>query len=240
MRNEEVILPYFLRHYGSFADRIFVWEDGSTDKTREILAAHPKVTVLDVETHGINDVYWVTKLWPQYEQLSRGRADWVICVDADEFVYHPSLINVLEWEKTLGTQLIHCQGYSMIADAPPTTSGQIYEEIQYGLQDRWSSKWIIFDPEIYIRFHRGRHGPSEEITPGIIMRAHTGIKLLHYRYLGAQYYEARDIEHAERYIVADKLSSKYSPKRKHNMPDDTQGIPLQWYEKHKGEAWKII
>jgi len=244
MRNEEIILPYFLRHYGSFADRIFVFEDESTDRTHEILAAHPKVTLLPVEKHGIDHVYWNTQLWTRYEQLSRGVADWVMCVEADEFVYHPKLLEVLRKEMALGTQLINCTGLTMVSDSLPTTDGQIYDEITKGLRDHWSSKWVVFSPDIHVVFHIGRHPkqglPVAELTEGAVMRKHTGIKLLHYRYLGPQYYIDRCKSNVDRHWAAGKPAAKFNEKSRYNMPDYSSDYPIPWFERHKGEAVECI
>ena len=46
VHNEEFLLPYYLRHYEQFADKIFIFDDESTDRTAEIAKAHPKVTYL--------------------------------------------------------------------------------------------------------------------------------------------------------------------------------------------------
>ena len=47
VRNEEFLLPYFLRHYETFAYRIFICDDHTTDRTREIAKTHAKVSLLD-------------------------------------------------------------------------------------------------------------------------------------------------------------------------------------------------
>ncbi len=239
--NEAFMLPYFLRHYETLADRIFVWDDESTDGTREILSAHPKVTLLETpEVHGIHEDYWIAALWPRYEQLSRGVADYVICVDADEFVYHPGgLVHALEEEKQRGTQLVHCAGYTMLADAPPATAGQIYDEIKLGLKDRWSAKWCVFSPEIGLRFRHGRHG-DPRLSGNVVRRANTGIRILHYRYLGAKYFEQRDIRNARRFGVAEGSNRVYSPRTRHNLPDNTRGVPLPWYAAHRARAFDVV
>jgi glycosyltransferase involved in cell wall biosynthesis len=41
--NEEALLPHFLAHYAPIADRIVVWDNGSTDATPQIAQAHSKV-----------------------------------------------------------------------------------------------------------------------------------------------------------------------------------------------------
>ena len=39
------MLPFFFRHYDPIVDRYIVYDDGSTDRTLEMLAAHPRVEV---------------------------------------------------------------------------------------------------------------------------------------------------------------------------------------------------
>ncbi len=138
MRNEIKILPYFLRHYETFADRIFVWDDGSDDGTREILDAHPKVNVLPLNLGRADDVYFVNHLWPQYKEISRGYADWVMCVDADEFIYHPNLMEKLEELGSKGVKRICCRGFTMYHPKFPTTTGQIYDEIKFDFSPEFS------------------------------------------------------------------------------------------------------
>jgi len=41
--NESRVIDYFLRHYEPIAERIVVYDEDSTDDTREILTAHRNV-----------------------------------------------------------------------------------------------------------------------------------------------------------------------------------------------------
>lgn len=237
IHNEEFMLPYFLRHY-DFARRIFVFEDQSTDKSREILECNSKVMIIEPKKHGINEKYWTNILWPMYETLSRGIADYVFQVDADEFVYHPKLINILEQEKSYGIQQIFCPGYTMVSEKLPTMQGQIYDEIKLGLPDRWSSKWVIFSPDIHLRYGDGRHKILE--TTATKVNVHSGIKILHYRWLGQEYFEERDKRNRLRFNVTDKVDLPYDPDRRHNLPDGSRGIKLEWYTEHKYNATNVV
>jgi len=239
MHNEEQILPYWLRHYDMVADRIFIWDDESNDRTVEILSQNPKVTFLDMGQHGDDDAYWVTGMFPQYEQHSIGFADWVIVADADEFIYHPRLIDVLEEEKGKGTQVIQCSGYAMVADSFPTSDGQIWEEIKLGLPDSLMSKWTIHAAIPGIRFGKGRHGPVHNQRAFIRDRG-TGIKLLHYRYMGDEYFQNRDWTVLKRNGEFFHKNYTYSPKRKVTLPDRTRGAALYWYQDHAKEATNVV
>ena len=239
MYNEEVIVSYWLRHYETIADRIFIWDDDSTDATRKILVKNSKVTFLPMEKHGDDDGYWTTTLFPQYEKYSRGLADWVIIADADEFIYHPHLLDVLRQEKEKGTQIIQCAGYTMISEKLPTTAGQIYDEIKLGLPDGMESKWTIHSPDITIRFGRGRHGPVH--NHGAYVRdRHTGIKLLHYRYFGDENYENHDKKILERNRMVFHFTKEYSRQEPRTLPDKTRGSALDWFAAHKAEATNVV
>lgn len=239
IHNEEFMLPYFLRHYGKYADRIFAFEDQSTDRSREILEAEPKVTILEVWEHGINEPHWINDLWPKYEHYSRGVADWVIQVDCDEFVYHPDLIGLLQREREKGVQVLTTEGYTMVANGIPTTDGQIYEEFKMGLPDRLSGKSCVFDPMIYLRFAPGRHS-IKGLTDYTLRNYHSGLKLLHYRYLGEEYFEERDRRNHARGILVSGKNTPYSRDIRHMQPDRTRGVRLDWFAQHKSEAENVV
>lgn len=242
MYNEEFILPYWLRHYETFVDRIFIWDDHSTDKTLEILNGHPKVTLLPREKEGHHDHFYVTELYPQYERYSRGVADWVIIADADEFVYHPHLREVLATAKEQGILVLQCSGYSMVAENLPRASGQIYDEIKMGLLDRAESKWTIHSPDIKIRHRKGRHGMP--IVEGDFRRSkgrHSGIKLFHYRYLTKEYIDSREKKNIEQVNIAFPGNDwLYTPDGPRTMPDGEQVNAHHWVTKHKGEAFNVL
>jgi len=230
MRNEIKLIPYFLRHYETFADRIFVWDDGSDYGTREMLEAHPKVKLLPISLGKADDDYFVTDLWPQYRKISRGYSDWVICVDADEFIYHPNMMEKLEQLKTEGVQRIRCEGFTMYHPTFPTAQGQIYDEVKFGLRDKWSTKTVLFDPDIKIGWTRGRHQSMSRIP----VAAQTGITLLHFRYLGWDYYRERtkkNLSYEGIEFTDDRLMA---------MPDGSLRPPFKWFEKHKNSLIKLV
>ena len=238
MRNERILLPYYFRHYDQIASQYFIWDDNSDDGSREMLEAHPNVTIMPLEKHGINDPYWVQELWPQYKTLSRGIADWVIVVDVDEFVYMRAWDYQLRAYRGIGA-VLYCQGYSMVADTLPTTQGQIYDEFQRGLPDKWSNKWVVFDPAIDIQYQPGRHY-TPHCGKGTMMERDSGLKLLHYRYLGAEFFEERDRRNVESYNISEGQGLVYDPNRRRNLADGSRGVPLQWFASHKAQTVKVV
>lgn len=192
MWNEEVLLPYFLRHYSGFADRIFVINDHSTDKTVEIAKKNKKVILLDFEySRGLNENDFNRCFTDLYKKYSRKVADWVMCVDGDEFIYNESIRQSLETQRKNGVQIIKTTAYQMISDKIPQTKGQIYKECCWGLRSRGYDKPVVFDPALDITFGEGRHTikSSQKIGP-----QWGKLCLLHYRYLSRDYYLKRSLE----------------------------------------------
>lgn len=90
VRNEELILADTLAHLSEFADLIVAYEDASTDQTREILRAHPKVGLI------IENDAWLSGVEERLQSETRHRGlllqearkrwnfRWCMCCDADE------------------------------------------------------------------------------------------------------------------------------------------------------------
>ena len=224
MRNEAAILPYWLRHYAPLARRIFVFDGGSDDGTVELLKACPNVRVQPCGFDGLDD-YRMAELFSQaYRQHSRGLADWAVCVDADEFVCHPSLTARLAQLGSEGEVVIQCEGWNMLSETFPTGGGQIYDEIRNGVMDDYFSKPVVFRTEIDINFdagrHRALHSPFKAVT-------WSGIKLLHYRWLGEEYGRARSSRNADRITPANRVAGHGI----HNDPTWTGVHSPDWFKK---------
>lgn len=232
MRNESFILPYFLRHYETFADRIFVWEDRSTDDTRAILESHPKVEVFTPRFEGLDDFEMAALFSAEYRSRSRGKADWVACVDADEFVYHQDLPGRLAALKAEGVQIVKLEGWNMIAESRPATGGQIYEEIRWGVPDHYFEKPALFSSEADILFSPGRHWND---GPGAT-RAGTGIKLLHFRHLGREYCQARHDRNHTRLTARSKAAGHGA----HNAPGYHGIHDLDWFARALATRVEVI
>ncbi|OGL35663.1 hypothetical protein A3F38_02465 [Candidatus Saccharibacteria bacterium RIFCSPHIGHO2_12_FULL_48_21] len=184
VRDEEQILPYFLKHYSTFANKIFILDDRSVDRTVEIARTNDKVQLLDFSQYhgGLHEPEHSRAFIESYKKYSRGSADWVMCVDADEFIYHYDIRWLLGQKQQEGQRILKANGITMFSEHYPATNGQIYEECDTGIRDRLYDKKVIFDPSIDILFDTGRH---ETLTPqGKPYQNHRcNILLLHYRYL---------------------------------------------------------
>lgn len=184
--NEEVILPYFLRYYEEIADRIILFDNGSTDRSEEIIRACPKAEFRKYDTGGryLHESQLAIK--NECYRESRGQADWVIVVDTDEFIYHPNLLGLLWRYSDEGITVPLTDGYEMVASGLPSTTGQIFEEIHSGYSNPLYSKSEVFHPDIDIHFELGCH---DAVPVGRVKKSEEAeIKLLHYRHLGVAHY----------------------------------------------------
>lgn len=189
MYNEEEILPYFLRHYETFADRIFIFDNHSTDRTVAIAMACPKVTVLPYPyRRGIYEEDFSECFQNAYKEHSRGKADWVMCVDADEFIYHKNIKEFLALQTRAGRKILRLRGFDMVCDRFPTTKGQIYDECKLGTPNTIYNKMIVLNPELDVVFGQGRH--KIELIKGIDI-SKVDLLLLHYKYLSKEFFTRR-------------------------------------------------
>ncbi|MEI8038804.1 MAG: glycosyltransferase family 2 protein [Verrucomicrobiota bacterium] len=183
--NEAKFLPYFLRHYATFAEKIIVYDNGSTDASCDIVRAFPQAELRQFDTGGtFDDLANVAIKNEAYKEV-RGVADFVIVVDADELLYHPDIKRLLHQYKRDGVSLPRIDGYNMFAWKFPQAARPITELVRYGRSAPWYGKRIIFRPDVDINYNPCCHichpqGPVVE-SPS------AELKLLHYHYMGYLY-----------------------------------------------------
>ena len=157
--NEEKILPYFIKHYSQFCDKMIFYDNESTDLSALIINSHPKTELRSYSTNNTLDdgVHVALKEKAVIEAKKEG-ADFVIVVDCDEFIYHPNLIELLSNEMS-ETCVFYPIGFQMVSERFPTTSGQIYDEINLGKPDGWYCKPVLINLNLsdYIKFDAGIH-----------------------------------------------------------------------------------
>jgi len=204
-------MPYFLRHYSTFVDRMIFYDDHSVDGTRDLISECSKTVLRNWPgSHGMVDDEFLSFANEQWKE-ARGYADWVIWVDADEFLYHPKILEVLERYLNEKVQVPKINGFTMLSHKFPTTDGQIYEEIRTGFPDDvWSKATIFRDNMVW---NVGRHSMNHDRFKPRFSKDYE-LKLLHYRALGWDYLEARHSRNWERvpeHCRAQNLGNNCSP-----------------------------
>lgn len=120
-KNEEVLLPFFIRHYAPIVDEIHMFDNISTDRSLEIAKTCAKIKVIPFDTDDVirDDIYLNIKN-EHYKNLD---ADWYIVVDMDEFLYHKDLRKKLEEYTSHGITMPKTCGYNMIGIEVPIDDG---------------------------------------------------------------------------------------------------------------------
>jgi hypothetical protein len=186
--NEEKLLPFTLDYYSNFCEKIFVYDNYSTDSSDEIYKRYDKVIVSKFNSENSqNEIIQKTIKSEEYKKYSRNSdVDWVITIDCDEFVYHPNLIEKLKEYKKNGITVIQTSGHEMVCEIFPEYDGELLpNKVKIG-SDKMPmlSKSIIFNPNIDINFSVGAHHFSSNHT---ILSPDEEVKILHYKCLGKEY-----------------------------------------------------
>jgi glycosyltransferase involved in cell wall biosynthesis len=177
--NEAHIMPYFIAHYKALGD-IFVYNDGSTDNTAQICKdAGCKVISFDSCMYDLKVVTdFQNSLAKKYRYY-----DYIVIVDADEFLYHANLKNVIKEAFNSGATIFKTQGFEMFSESEPEPGIPITESIKNGIPKTSFNKLVIFSPkDININYRFGRHSAA---PTGYIKNNGETIYLLHYKYIGS-------------------------------------------------------
>jgi len=232
-RDEIKILPYFLRHYVPWVEKLIFYDDKSEDGTREMISGCAQAELRDWPgSPGIVDDEFLEFANEQWKE-ARGKADWVIWVDTDEFIYHPNIMGVLRRYWVQDVEVPQVEGFTMVSDHFPTTDGQIYDEIRTGFRDGVWDKHAIFRVHMY--WNMGRHSINfDKFNPKSSPEAE--LKLLHYRCLGMDYLRWRHQRNWDR--VPERC-------RKQNLgtncyPRHTGHHSVEWFEEMSKKKWTNV
>lgn len=202
--NEERIIPFFLRHYEPIVDRMVIFDDGSSDRSCDLLASSPKVELRRLK-QGESSILMQKEELNSCWKESRGRADWVIICDIDEQVYHHrQLRDYLEKCKASGVTILNPVGVEMISSTFPPADAVLSETIRRGVRSFPLDKAAVFDPNSIeeINYWAGRHVSFP--TGRIVFSEKCEVKILHYKYLGLDYVISRSEDLRSRKTAFDR------------------------------------
>lgn len=225
--NRAETIAFTIRHYQKFCSKVFVYDNFSTDKTREIATSLGAIVNLFGVAGSLDDGEYVrlkNNCW------RKSTADWVIVVDDDEILYNEDLKFILDQGRVLGNTIFKPQGISIHSDAMPEKD---WLEIRTGRKDENYSKLCVFNPQAIkeINYVYGCHDAKPE---GRINYGKDQLYLLHYRSVGGvERLIARHKEYRERLSPINKrwnLGIHYSEsddlKRKQWTESLEKSVPL--------------
>lgn len=200
--NEEKILPFTLDYYSTICEKIFVYDNMSTDSSDEIYKRYPKVTVIKWNSNNeINDKNYIDIKSNCYKETSKD-ADWVIVCDCDEILYHQNLINMLKYYKKIGVDVPKIDGHDMVSEKFPEYDGKLITELVKTGSDTYEPmcKNILINPKKNVNYGFGAHNMFCE---NCVFSEDAELMLLHYKFLGLDYV-------ANRYGVLEKRLSEFN------------------------------
>jgi len=183
--NEDVLLPQFLRHYAPQVDTVFLLDNESDDGSIAAVTRYPNVEVSTVPTgERLNDgIQMAAKLAVKADCV--GRYDYVLIVDADEFVVPKSggtlreALFALREKEVFGTHGFHM--YRGATEGPYDPAVPLLHQRQWGTEsDEEYSKPIIVRPENPAVFCPGFHRFSDRDNDPLKPPSPTHFFLLHY------------------------------------------------------------
>lgn len=205
--------------------KVIVHDNFSTDNTREICESlGAEVRLFGVA--GVLDDGEYLKV--KNEVWKSSKADWVIIVDDDEILWHPSIIQELQYAKDSGATIVRPQGLSMFSKTMPIDD---WTEVMTGYKDDKYSKLCCFNPQVIeeINYVYGCH----EAHPKGRIRCVDKLYLLHYMGVGG----------VERMIDRHAL---YEPRRQQSRVNMrwalgteygfTAESKREWYEKQLAKS----
>ena len=189
--NEARMLPFFFSHYDEIVDRYFIFDNGSTDSSYKILSEHPKVELSSIQFSGNSFVIAAQIFYNSFWKESRGQADWVIVCNIDEHLYHENFHEYLDECSSNGYTLLKPIGFNMISQNFPNYGQPLYKQVQIGVRDARFDKLQLFQPDEIdeINFTPGRHRANPR--GNVRLPFQPELKLLHYKYLGQDYFSTR-------------------------------------------------
>ncbi len=255
--NDLYMIQFYVRHWSQYAVKIFVYDDDSTDGTREFLESMaPLVEVKSPGFHGVDELMLQEMRNREYKVNSRGVADWCVIGDSDEFHYHPDMLNRLGELKEKGYCAVVSHGWQMLSDHRPTGEGQMMQYVRGGILDGMYDR-VIFRPEVDISIGIGHHGftitgggvgvnyrefqragqmiptsSPQEQKAYPVLQDDPQFKMLHYRMLGRGHVKERH----------DRVWSRCSDRNKqrgwgiHLSPKWHNYYSVEWFEAKLKEA----
>jgi hypothetical protein len=213
--NEADMLGFFFRHYDGWVDRYVVHDDGSTDGSLDLLAAHPKVELrrLDRVVPGSyvrSHTAMLNAAWKE----SRGTARWVVLTDIDEHLHVPGreTRDYLDEQAGQGVTLVPALGFDLNARSLPPADARLVDVVRRGRARPAYNKLAILDPDAVTEtdLDHGRHRAAP--TGTIRLPRHDELVLWHYKHLGLDRWCEREAVQAARLgqrDLADGLAAHF-------------------------------
>jgi hypothetical protein len=215
--NEQIRLKYYLNLYAPLCRKITIYDNGSTDSSKEIATKYDNV-IWETETYNQNEINdkILTNIKNNCWKQSKD-ADWVIVGDVDEILYHNDGLNnyLMYLLNETNKRIIRATGFDMVSTKLPKHTGNFYDDkdFQYGVRNNEWDKTCIFRPKsvVEINYGSGSHSCKPVINGQRWRRRvkqvslYDGeLKLLHYKYLSEENFVNNQLRSGQRMAEINK------------------------------------
>ncbi len=205
--NEEYFLPYFLEHYRAFVDKFVIMDDGSTDRSHTLLKREPRVEVRNNNRPATQPyINFNTDLYNNAWKESRGKADWVIITNVDEFMFARDISTHLAACAAKGVTVVPVVGFNMIRRDDPGSVVDLIAQVRRGAPSVDMNRFAIFNPDAMqeINYGPGRH--TCRPAGDIVLPEKDRVLNLHFKRMGlARTFQRQRAEDARRSVSERRL-----------------------------------
>ena len=217
--NEPVSIRRFCEVYQKFADRVVVYDYGSTDHTMDVVRefggveARASYRGMDARETGL-----LVKDFTSFKRnvWRESAADWVVVVDPDEWLYHPNMREYLAG--CLHHLALRARGYNVIGSSDLAVLDGLAK--WYAVFNKFYNKPCVFQPNSALRDEKeymllpGGHTwvPMASSRRFVEICHNSELLLLHARWLGPQ----AAIAERTRSIVANRSEKEHPSRSKYD------------------------
>ena len=150
--NERDLMEIAIKYWQSSVDHVFVYlMNSSNDGSKEFLSKYRNyISVINIkddnEFNDARNIYIKNNCW----KASRGKADFVIVTDFDEFIYAKDIFKELEYMKKNGMTIVAPEVYHLMSKDniinELNNEKYLHEQVTTGFYEPKFGKYCIFDP----------------------------------------------------------------------------------------------
>jgi glycosyltransferase involved in cell wall biosynthesis len=160
--NEIDIALFVVDYWKQYAEKVVVYDNGSTDRTIEYLSQYPWIEIRHFESQGLDDTVNMNIKNTCWKEI-KGIADFVVVSDFDECLYSPILEEELDYMKENNMTICGPEQYALCGDNyPQYKEGKfVHEIIRNGYIQKSnhsfnvSGKIMLFDPNAIVEMNYG-------------------------------------------------------------------------------------
>ena len=253
--NESKIIPFVIDYWRRFAEHVYVFDNGSTDNSIEMLSSYHWITVIDYShlTGNKLDDIMNMNIKNNFWKTIKHNYDWIVVCDFDECLYCEDWDMTLDYFNKVKIECISPKYYNMICEKfPEYIEGSLFHydniyasNVSQEDYDYRYTKLLLFNPKhmMELNLEPGSHSAhpisifssymqegSPMITTSVFVRT-TGIYCYHLCDIGLDYIIQKRIHNKNERMTEKQLKYNFAL---HYMVDEEQirnGFYEQWKNK---------